>query len=108
MISANGGLPAYRYTPQVTQRWPRGSEPASSRRRRSQSPGPVPLQISRKFAHKHEGIFIPYPCTQKTKRNAPSPGKLPKDFNFWGTWNEEFLWEIKYAFRREEGGVKNE
>ena len=29
MISANGGLPAHRYTPQVTQRWPRGSEPAS-------------------------------------------------------------------------------
>ena len=30
MISANGGLPAHRYTPQVTPRWPRGSEPASS------------------------------------------------------------------------------
>ena len=30
MISANGGLPAHRYTPQVTQRWPRGSEPASA------------------------------------------------------------------------------
>ena len=29
MISANGGLSAHRYTPQVTQRWPRGSEPAS-------------------------------------------------------------------------------
>ena len=29
MISANGGLPAHRYTPQVTQRWPGGSEPAS-------------------------------------------------------------------------------
>ena len=29
MISANGGLPAHRYTPQVTSRWPRGSEPAS-------------------------------------------------------------------------------
>ena len=29
MISANGGLPAHRYPPQVTQRWPRGSEPAS-------------------------------------------------------------------------------
>ena len=28
MISANGGLPAHRYTPQVTQRWPRASEPA--------------------------------------------------------------------------------
>ena len=26
MISANGGLPAHRYTPQVTERWPRGSE----------------------------------------------------------------------------------
>ena len=29
MISANGGLPAHRYTPQLIQRWPRGSEPAS-------------------------------------------------------------------------------
>ena len=29
MISANGGLPAHRYTPQVTPRWPRVSEPAS-------------------------------------------------------------------------------
>ena len=29
MISANGGLPAHRYTLQVTPRWPRGSEPAS-------------------------------------------------------------------------------
>ena len=34
MISANGGLPAHRHTPQVTQRWPRGSEPASE---------PIPL-----------------------------------------------------------------
>ena len=33
MISANGGLPAHRYTPQVTQRWPRGSEPASGHTR---------------------------------------------------------------------------
>ena len=29
MILANGGLSAHRYTPQVTPRWPRGSEPAS-------------------------------------------------------------------------------
>ena len=29
MISANGGLPAHRYTPQVTQLWPWGSETAS-------------------------------------------------------------------------------
>ena len=33
MISANGGLPAQRYTPQVTQRWRRGSELASIRDR---------------------------------------------------------------------------
>ena len=31
MVSANGGLPAHRYTPQVTPRWPGGSEPASLR-----------------------------------------------------------------------------
>ena len=29
MISATGRLLAHRYTPQVTQRWPQGSEPAS-------------------------------------------------------------------------------
>ena len=29
MISAHGGWPAHRYTPQVTRRWLRGSEPAS-------------------------------------------------------------------------------
>ena len=36
MISANGGLPAHRYTPQVTQRWPRGSEPASNQKIKTQ------------------------------------------------------------------------
>ena len=36
MISANGGLPAHRDTPQVTPRCPRGSEPAS----RVAVPGP--------------------------------------------------------------------
>ena len=35
MISADGGLPAHRYTPEVTQRWPQGSEPASHRCARS-------------------------------------------------------------------------
>ena len=32
MISANGDLPAHGYTPQLTQRWPRGSDPASAHR----------------------------------------------------------------------------
>ena len=35
MISANGGLPAHRYTPQVTPRWPQGFEPASQVRERA-------------------------------------------------------------------------
>ena len=43
MISANGGLPAHRYTPQVTQRWPRGSELASI----LQDPGPAKLRRRR-------------------------------------------------------------
>ena len=39
MISANGGLPAHRYTPQVTPRWPRGSEPASAVGGGTRAPG---------------------------------------------------------------------
>ena len=46
MTSANGGLPAHRYTPQVTPRWPRGSEPASpsahTRNQRTSSPTNAP------------------------------------------------------------------
>ena len=38
MISANGGLPAHRYTPQVTRRWPRGSEPASATSKTAMKP----------------------------------------------------------------------
>ena len=41
MISANGGLPAHRYTPQVTPRWPRGSEPASTVGRVQLPDGPI-------------------------------------------------------------------
>ena len=45
MISANGGLPAHRYTPQVTPRWPRGSEPASQVERPYQRPVPGPHEV---------------------------------------------------------------
>ena len=53
MISANGGLPANRYTPQVTQRWTRGSELASVRRllrKEAVIRGAVPLEIDRVLA----------------------------------------------------------
>ena len=43
MISANGGLPAHRYTRQVTPRWPRGSEPASQQTTMPKQP---PLESS--------------------------------------------------------------
>ena len=46
MISANGGLPAHRYTPQVTQRWPRGSEPASPRTEAEMFPSLVHLLLA--------------------------------------------------------------
>ena len=52
MISANGGLPAHRYTPQVTQRWPRGSEPASEPEiKEAVLRGAGPLQLYRFVAH---------------------------------------------------------
>ena len=43
---------------------------------------------------------------RKTQKNAPSPLKFPKDFKFSGNWNEDFLWEKKYRFRPEEGGLR--
>ena len=46
MIPANGGLPAHRYTPQVTPRWPRGSEPASAPGKRVAEPRlPAPEDV---------------------------------------------------------------
>ena len=45
MISANGGLPTHRYTPQVTQGLPRGSEPASMTSQRSSSTGFTPHEL---------------------------------------------------------------
>ena len=46
MISANGGLPAHRYTPQVTPRWPQGSEPASVERKFKLPSGGVLVLLS--------------------------------------------------------------
>ena len=57
MISANGGLPAHRYTPLVTQGWPWGSEPASAvlaeKQQQETEPESRPLQgaILIKSAH---------------------------------------------------------
>ena len=64
MISANGGLPAHRYTPQVTQRWPRGSEPASMA-------SVIPLTVA---------LTLPLP--QSPVRRSKVCMNLK---NFWGT-----------------------
>ena len=90
----------------VPRFWSHGRQPAVFARTgatpvhagaEARNSGPVRLRISRKFADKYEGIFIPYRLTQKTKKNAPSPLKFPKDFNFWGTWDEGLLWKTKYS-----------
>ena len=49
MTSANGGLPAHRYTPQVTQRWPRGSELASVGHKIQRRPYPAPKEQADKI-----------------------------------------------------------
>ena len=60
MISANGGLPAHRYTPQVTPRWPRGSEPTSE-------PMVHPLVLLTVGCFLHDlGFLLPYCNTQPT------------------------------------------
>ena len=64
MISANGGLPAHRYTPQVTQRWPRGSEPASATNDFCIAP-----RLAESGAHSMDSLITPdlsmkEPCAQ--------------------------------------------
>ena len=65
MISANGGLPAHRYTPQVTPRWPRGSEPASV------------------YTPRHPSVLRSAECTQPsweqswTNRGAQTSSEVP-------------------------------
>ena len=75
MISANGGLPAHRYTPQVTSRWPRGSEPASQE-------GSGPGHCARRAAEERETTnHIPWVgCTRSTQptQRASSRGGTPR------------------------------
>ena len=66
MISANGGLPAHRYTPQVTPRWPRGSEPASEGNRdRTAPPGARQTEqgtgAGHAEGHRPRGTALPAP-----------------------------------------------
>ena len=70
MISANGGLPAHRYTPQVTPRWPRGSELASKKT----------------VLHQDQGGYFPWTPLRKTrnrseKQEVPSVRKKKKGPN---------------------------
>ena len=81
MISANGGLPAHRYTPQVTPRWAQGSEPASE----APPPGAlVPPPQHAKPARKSarcgvgDGPARPHPADPQPVGSWPRP-HAPKD-----------------------------
>ena len=52
MISADGGLPAHRYTPQMIQRWPSWSELASVR-------PPLPCPLALELATKKRNKMVP-------------------------------------------------
>ena len=82
MISAHGGLPAHRYTPQVTPRWPRGSEPASVGFPVAVVPSPTPGAVAPSFTGWLRGarggrprtrLFVPAarPCRGKGAGRAP-------------------------------------
>ena len=59
MITANGGLLAHGYTPQVTQRWPRGSEPASGGVLMVRVPGTVDGFLFVGFSPRHSWQRVP-------------------------------------------------
>ena len=65
MISANGGLPVHRYTPQVTQGWPWGSEPASTRT--------AEASIGRRTDH--TSAHPPDPKTTRGMEGTPTRGE---------------------------------
>ena len=84
MISANGGLPAHRYTPQVTQRCARGSEPASAvgvgvgtqHRPHSVRPcGPALLAVGLAEGRPRVGAF--HRCEGRLRSGAPPPPTAP-------------------------------
>ena len=87
--SANGCLPAHRYTPQVTGRWPRGSEPASAPdlRRPSQwwkapPPGtpyrhPHSEQPRLARAHAVGPVLGPHARTDRTRDTLVAVPRLP-------------------------------
>ena len=71
MISANGGLPAHRYTPQVTKRWPRGSEPASPAR--AHALGPVLGPHAR--TDRTRDTRVAEPCLQSQRMGGQGKGQ---------------------------------
>ena len=78
MISANGGLPAHRYTPQVTPRWPRGSEPASEdttvgTRARTQKGRTTTEEPA--LPHPRRTPHNPWRCTPPTHAAGPQMGR---------------------------------
>ena len=100
MISANGGLPAHRYTPQVTPRWPRGSEPASL-----EGKDPVAAALTSIVSSLPSSETKPTPGVQvanakvKAWRRAARKGKGKEatlENMFGATWGEQ-MFEIPHG-----------
>ena len=82
MISANGGLPAHTYTPQVNQRWPRGSEPASKHRKplpgkEGRNHNPYPNTPTQDPSQGWWGYRNLNPITTRTQTQTPHNNRKP-------------------------------
>ena len=96
MISANGGLPAHRYQPQVTQRWPRGSEPASEEQKGREEQGALREGVTVYGPHKVSGKWRRYVGTveemiEQQDRTGPVTRAAILQWEYQGEGDEERL-----------------
>ena len=78
-MAAHGGWPAHRYTPQLTQRWPRGSEPASPQTDHHPRPGPPPSDRPRQGPRRSPGLVWPTRELDRAHRQGrPGPSQPGK------------------------------
>ena len=93
MICANGGLPAHRYTPQVTQRWPRGSEPASVILRKTEQDVYVIQAVSNKTVEQDHAQLL-------LREQDPHDRAVTFEFTTGASYSDNDLDEDEYTAER--------